>query len=146
MYKKDSQPAWSEESKPQVAANRLDGVAQRERGRPQARQVKEERLGFRAPFFIASIAYRAANLASCSFLALPVCTENLHPDVVVMKSASVTHDDELLWDVVAFVRKLPELTPEQYETLVKSAPKHEELMQDMQMGSGDKQNGKHEHQ
>jgi mono/diheme cytochrome c family protein len=46
-----------------------------------------------------------------------------------MPAWGVTHDDDLLWDVVAFVRKLPELTPEQYETLVKNAPKHEELMQ-----------------
>ena len=45
-----------------------------------------------------------------------------------MPAWGVTHDDDLLWDVVAFVRKLPELTPEQYETLVKNAPKHEELM------------------
>src|SRR4029450_5542055 len=39
-----------------------------------------------------------------------------------MPAWGITHDDELLWDVVAFVRKLPELTPEQYETLVKNAP------------------------
>ena len=32
-----------------------------------------------------------------------------------MPAWGVTHDDELLWDVVAFVRELPELTPEQYE-------------------------------
>ena len=51
-----------------------------------------------------------------------------------MPAWGVTHDDELLWDVVAFVRKLPELTPEQYETLVKNAPKHEEIMQEMEMG------------
>jgi len=51
-----------------------------------------------------------------------------------MPAWGVTHDDDLLWDVVAFVRKLPELTPEQYETLVKNAPKHEELMQKMEMG------------
>jgi mono/diheme cytochrome c family protein len=50
-----------------------------------------------------------------------------------MPAWGVTHDDGLLWDVVAFVRKLPELTPEQYETLVKNAPKHEELMQEMEM-------------
>jgi mono/diheme cytochrome c family protein len=46
-----------------------------------------------------------------------------------MPAWGVTHDDELLWDLVAFVRKLPELMPEQYETLVKNTPKHEELMQ-----------------
>ena len=55
-----------------------------------------------------------------------------------MPAWGVTHDDELLWDVVAFVRKLPELTPEQYETLVKNAPKHEELMQEMETGSDTK--------
>ena len=63
-----------------------------------------------------------------------------------MPAWGITHDDELLWDVVAFVRKLPEMTPEQYETMVKTAPKHEELMQDMEMGGDDKQNGKHEHE
>ena len=57
-----------------------------------------------------------------------------------MPAWGITHDDELLWDVVAFVRQLPELTPEQYETLVKNAPKHEELMQEMET----KQSGHHE--
>jgi len=61
-----------------------------------------------------------------------------------MAAWGVTHDDKLLWDVVAFVRKLPELTPEQYETLVKNAPKHEGLMQEMETGSDHEQNGDHE--
>jgi hypothetical protein len=52
----------------------------------------------------------------------------------------------VLWDVVAFVRKLPELTPEQYEALVKNAPKHEELMQDMEMRRDDNHTDKHEHE
>ena len=44
-----------------------------------------------------------------------------------MPAWGVTHNDELLWDVVAFLRKIPELTPDQYQTLVKSAPKtHDE--------------------
>ena len=59
-----------------------------------------------------------------------------------MPAWGVTHGDELLWDVVAFVRKLPELTPEQYDTLVKNAPKHEEIMQEM--GSDHEHSGKHE--
>jgi mono/diheme cytochrome c family protein len=59
-----------------------------------------------------------------------------------MPAWGVTHEDELLWDVVAFIRKLPELTSEQYETLVKNAPKHEELMREM--GSGHEHGGKHE--
>jgi mono/diheme cytochrome c family protein len=54
-----------------------------------------------------------------------------------MPAWGVTHDDELLWDVVAFLRKLPELSPDQYQALVKSAPKtHEEMMQEMEMGTG----------
>lgn len=50
-----------------------------------------------------------------------------------MPAWGVTHNDEILWDVVAFLRKLPELTPEQYQALVKSAPKtHDEMMQEME--------------
>ena len=59
-----------------------------------------------------------------------------------MRAWGVTHEDKLLWDLVAFVRKLPELTPEQYENSVKNAPKHEELMQEM--GSDHEHGGKHE--
>jgi mono/diheme cytochrome c family protein len=51
-----------------------------------------------------------------------------------MAAWGVTHDDESLWDIVAFLRKMPELTAEQYKELVKSAPKtHSKMMQDMQM-------------
>jgi mono/diheme cytochrome c family protein len=64
--------------------------------------------------------------------------------MTAMPAWGVTHEDELLWDVVAFVRKLPELTPEQYETLVKNAPKHEELMQEMEMGHEHQHNGEHQ--
>jgi len=52
-----------------------------------------------------------------------------------MPAWGITHDDELLWDVVAFLRKLPEITAEQYQALVKSAPTHEEMMHDMEMGT-----------
>ena len=49
-----------------------------------------------------------------------------------MPAWGITHSDEILWNVVAFLRKLPELTPEQYQALVKSAPKsHDEMMQEM---------------
>jgi mono/diheme cytochrome c family protein len=54
-----------------------------------------------------------------------------------MPAWGVTHDDKLLWDVVAFLRKLPELTADQYQTLVKSAPKsHDEMMHEMMMDDG----------
>jgi mono/diheme cytochrome c family protein len=48
-----------------------------------------------------------------------------------MPAWGVTHNDELLWDVVAFLQKLPELSAEQYQALVKSAPSHDEMMQNM---------------
>ena len=60
-----------------------------------------------------------------------------------MPAWGITHDDELLWDVVAFLRKLPKLTPEQYETMVKNAPKHEDIMQEMEMGGHHEHNGEH---
>ena len=57
-----------------------------------------------------------------------------------MAAWGVTHDDDLLWDIVAFLRKLPELSADQYQTLVKSAPKsHEEMMQQMEGDQTDHQ-------
>jgi len=58
-----------------------------------------------------------------------------------MPAWGVTHDDEMLWDLVAFLRKLPDLTADQYQALVKSAPTHDEMMQDME--SGNKPDGEH---
>jgi mono/diheme cytochrome c family protein len=57
-----------------------------------------------------------------------------------MPAWGVTHDDEILWDVVAFLRKLPELTAEEYQNLVRSAPKtHDEMMKEMEGGQMDHQ-------
>ena len=43
-----------------------------------------------------------------------------------------THSDTLIWDMVAFLQKLPGLTPAQYQALVKSAPEdHDEIMKNM---------------
>lgn len=51
-----------------------------------------------------------------------------------MPAWGVTHSDKLLWDVVAFLRKLPELSADEYEAIVKSAPKsHDEIMEGMEM-------------
>ena len=61
-----------------------------------------------------------------------------------MPAWGVTHDDDLLWDVVAFVRKLPELTPEQYQTMVKDAPNHEEIMRQMETGGDHEHGGEHD--
>lgn len=54
-----------------------------------------------------------------------------------MPAWGVTHDDEVLWDVVAFLRQMPQLTADQYQALVKSAPKtHSETMRDQGTQSG----------
>ncbi len=43
-----------------------------------------------------------------------------------------THNDTLIWDMVAFLQKLPGLTPERYRALVKSAPAdHDDMMKNM---------------
>ncbi|MEO7689038.1 MAG: cytochrome c, partial [Sphingomonas sp.] len=43
-----------------------------------------------------------------------------------------THPDPLIWDMVAFIRKLPTLSPEAYRKTVASAPAdHDEMMKDM---------------
>jgi len=39
-----------------------------------------------------------------------------------------THPDPLIWDMVAFVRKLPGMTPDQYQKLIASAPEDHDAM------------------
>jgi mono/diheme cytochrome c family protein len=42
-----------------------------------------------------------------------------------------THSDELIWDMVAFLRKLPTLSPDTYKTMTEAAPGgHDELMKE----------------
>lgn len=49
-----------------------------------------------------------------------------------MPAWGITHDDQLIWDMVAFVRTLPKLSPEQYKAAIASAPAdHDEMMKDM---------------
>lgn len=43
-----------------------------------------------------------------------------------------THPDPLIWDMVAFVRKLPGMSPQAYHRMVASAPAdHDAMMKDM---------------
>lgn len=51
--------------------------------------------------------------------------------LTAMPAWGKTHPDPLIWDMVAFVGKLPSLTPEQYNQLVASAPAdHDAMMKD----------------
>ena len=43
-----------------------------------------------------------------------------------------THDNQLIWDMVAFLQALPQMSPRQYRAAVASAPvDHDEMMKDM---------------
>ena len=43
-----------------------------------------------------------------------------------------THDDQLIWDMVAFLRGLPKMSPAQYKAAIASAPAdHDAMMKDM---------------
>jgi mono/diheme cytochrome c family protein len=45
-----------------------------------------------------------------------------------------THNDKLIWDMVAFLQKLSQLGAAQYQLAIKSAPKdHDEMMKGMKM-------------
>ncbi len=52
--------------------------------------------------------------------------------LTAMPAWGPTHSDELIWDMVAFIRTLPTLSPAQYQAIVKRAPAdHDDLMRDM---------------
>jgi mono/diheme cytochrome c family protein len=48
--------------------------------------------------------------------------------MTAMPAWGVTHDDAILWDVVAFLQKLPGLTPDQYRALTRDAAEEHEMM------------------
>lgn len=52
--------------------------------------------------------------------------------LTAMPAWGKTHDDQLIWDMVAFIRQLPKMNAQQYQAIVASAPEsHEEMMKDM---------------
>ena len=54
-----------------------------------------------------------------------------------------THDDELIWDMVAFASALPKMSPEQFKAAIASAPAdHDEMMKEMPSMSGAEAKGK----
>ena len=55
--------------------------------------------------------------------------------LTAMPAWGKTHNDQLIWDMVAFVRRLPELNAQQYRSAVASAPEsHDQMMNDMNGG------------
>jgi len=55
--------------------------------------------------------------------------------LTAMPAWGKTHDDRLIWDMVAFLRRLPGMSPEQYRAAVASAPgSHAEVMRHANSG------------
>lgn len=68
--------------------------------------------------------------------------------MTAMPAWGKTHDDRLIWDMVAFVRKLPGLSPAQYQAITQNAPMdHDAMMKGMTEaeGASQKPSGAGEH-
>jgi mono/diheme cytochrome c family protein len=53
--------------------------------------------------------------------------------LTAMPAWGKTHDDQLIWDMVAFTRQLPRMNAAQYQAAVANAPEsHEEMMKGME--------------
>ncbi len=65
-----------------------------------------------------------------------------------MPAWGASHDDETLWSIVAFVNRLPALTPQQYTALVDRAPPHDHRTKpaaDARSGAKDRGKPAHTH-
>lgn len=52
--------------------------------------------------------------------------------LTAMPAWGKTHNDQLIWDMVALIRQLPKMSPQQYRAAVASAPEnHEEMMKNV---------------
>ena len=51
-----------------------------------------------------------------------------------MPAWGASHDDATIWSMVAFLQKLPELTPQQYKEIVAKAPPDENMNMDSERG------------
>lgn len=66
--------------------------------------------------------------------------------LTAMPAWGKTHDDQLIWDMVAFIRQLPRMSAAQYQAVVASAPEsHEEMMEHMGGAKHDTASKPHSH-
>ena len=56
-------------------------------------------------------------------------------EMSAMPAWGYSHDDPTIWSMVAFMRRLPEMSPEQYKTIVAMAPPDDDMQ--MERSSGD---------
>jgi mono/diheme cytochrome c family protein len=58
-----------------------------------------------------------------------------------------THDDQLIWDMVAFIGTLPKLSPKQYKAAIANGPEdHDEMMKGMRGGHSPETGAEAEHE
>ncbi|MGN6376390.1 MAG: c-type cytochrome [Sphingomonas sp.] len=58
--------------------------------------------------------------------------------LTAMPAWGKTHPDPLIWDMVAFLQRMPGMTSEQYKATIASAPEdHDEMMKDVMPGAAD---------
>lgn len=66
--------------------------------------------------------------------------------LTAMSAWGKTHDDQLIWDMVAFIRQLPRMNASQYRAAVASAPEsHDEMMEHMDGAKHDTASEPHSH-
>ncbi len=77
------------------------------------------------------------------FVGVEHCADRRKGVPIEARSCKLVLPPPLKCSVVAFLRKLPELSADQYQTMVKNAPQtHEEMMRGMEM-DGDKGESDH---
>jgi mono/diheme cytochrome c family protein len=59
--------------------------------------------------------------------------------MTAMPAWGSTHDDDTIWSMVAFLQKLPDLSPAQYKEIVAKAPPDEDMDPSMDMGGGEQE-------
>jgi mono/diheme cytochrome c family protein len=47
--------------------------------------------------------------------------------MTAMPAWGVTHSDAEIWNIVAFLQKLPRLSPQQYRALTQGSPQHHRM-------------------
>src|SRR3546814_18006127 len=63
--------------------------------------------------------------------------------MTAMPAWGKTHDDRLIWDMVAFIRQLPSLSPAQYQAMTQNVPMdHDAMMKGMTERSEERRVGK----
>ena len=60
--------------------------------------------------------------------------------MTAMPAWGTSHDDDTIWSMVAFLQKLPGMTPQQYKDIVAKAPPDEDM--DMDMGKDDNEHSR----